>query len=340
VSFPLADWINAHPDAPHHLAHSGMIGELSSLPKALADLPEPDPDALRAALGRLYRVGADRVFLCHGASEGNSVALQFLARAAAGRAGRDPRIYTPGLEYPPIPDTAIAVGFRRVADPAGADIMALSAPNNPTGRRVDPGEVASWAPGDRPVLVDQTFREFTDESPWTNLGWPNLWLTGSFTKVFGADRFRVGFVIAPEAAAEAFGEVHGLLLDLMPHHSVAAARAILAHRGEILAESRAIFCANERALRAALGEPARLAAPVYFDRGPRGLDGDRLQRAALRAGVLVCAGSFFGDPGGVRLCLTRRSFPDDLEAYLAVRARHLGRPPEFGARRLKRAPSA
>ncbi len=59
-------------------------------------------------------------------------------------------------------------------------------------------------------------------------------------------------------------------------------------------------------------------APVFFDR-VRTESGDDLARRCLLASVLVCPGTFFGDPGGVRLCLTRRSFPNDLEAYLRVR---------------------
>jgi aspartate/methionine/tyrosine aminotransferase len=281
-------------------------------------------------------VHPSRVFLTHGASEGNSVALLYLARATARETGRTPRIFTPRLEYPPIPDTAAAVGFRRVDAPAGADLVAFSAPRNPEGTRVDPRDSAGWGEDGRPLLVDQTFREFTEDPPWTRQGRPGLWLTGSFTKVYGADRFRVGFVIPPEAQEDAFALVHGLVLDLIPHVSVSAALAILAHRDEILAESRGLFRRNERILRSAVPGVPELAAPVWFDRGERGLDGDRLARAALRAGVLVCSGSFFGDPTGVRLCLTRRGFADDLEAYLRVRARFLDFSPEFGRGRRKR----
>jgi histidinol-phosphate/aromatic aminotransferase/cobyric acid decarboxylase-like protein len=334
-SFPLADWINANPDAPHHLAHSGMVGSLRSLPRALRDRPAPEPPALRRALARIHGVSPERVFLTHGASEGNSVALLYLARETARAEKRTPRLFAPRLEYPPIPDTARAVGFRRVGSRGAADVVAFSAPRNPEGTRVDPDSVRS---SDRQaLLVDQTFREFSEDAPWTRGDRPNLWLTGSFTKIYGADRLRVGYVIPPEGAETSFGPVHGLVLDLIPHASVSGALAILAHRAEILEESRALFRRNERALRAAVDGVPPLSAPVWFDRGPRGLDGDRLQREALRSGVLVCSGSFFGDPTGVRICLTRRTFPADLEAYLAIRARFLDPPPEFGRGRRKRA---
>jgi histidinol-phosphate/aromatic aminotransferase/cobyric acid decarboxylase-like protein len=323
MSFPLADWINAHPDVPHHLSHSGMVGSLRTLGIALRDRPDPDPDALRSALGRLHGVPASRVFLTHGATEGNTLALLFLARETARTTGRTPKFFAPRPEYPPIPDTAEAVGFRAVGAPGDADVVACSAPRNPEGTRLDPGDAEPWHLGGHPLLVDQTFREFSLEPPWTRDPPPNLWLTGSFTKVYGADRFRVGFVIPPAEASERFARLHGVLLDLIPHASVSGALAILAHREAILTEARALFRRNERVLCDAVEGVSSLAAPVWFDRGTRGLDGDRLQRTLLRAGVLVCSGSYFGDPRGVRICLTRRTFPDDLAQYLRIRARFL-----------------
>ena len=323
MSFPLAEWIDAHPDVPHHLSHSGMLRSLRTLGRALRDRPEPDPEALRESLGRLYGVPAARVFLSHGASEANALVLQYHARSLSRSTGRAPRLYTPRPEYPPIPDAGRLLGFRPVASPDSADLVACSAPRNPEGTRRTPSEIERWAGEGRALLVDQTFREFTDDPAWTRRGLERLWLTGSFTKIYGADALRVGYAIAPEPDRDAFAELHGLLLNKIPDHSITGARAILAHREAILAEARALFRRNVDALRSTIEGVPPLAAPVWFDRGRAGLDGDRLAQAALRAGVLVCAGSFFGEPRGVRICLTRRSFPADLAAYERVRARFL-----------------
>jgi histidinol-phosphate/aromatic aminotransferase/cobyric acid decarboxylase-like protein len=315
VSFALGDWVLDHPDVPHNLAISGMRDSLRSLPAALRTLPTADPPALRARLGRLYGVRADRVFLTHGATEANALILQFLARPTSDRT-RLPLLHTPIPEYPPIGDAAIELGFRRTEDPRGADLVALSSPCNPLGTRVPLSTVREYSDSARAVLVDQTFREFTEDPPVTRAAIERLWLSGSFTKIFGADDLRVGFAIAPEASVDAFRRLHGLLLDRLAPRSVSGALAVLAHRASLLSEARGVFRANERYLRAHIDGVPNLAAPVWFDRGTRGLDGDRWGMDLLKAGVLVCSGSYFGEPRGIRIALTRRSFPVDLDAYL------------------------
>ncbi|HEV2520347.1 MAG TPA: pyridoxal phosphate-dependent aminotransferase [Thermoplasmata archaeon] len=317
MTFPLGDWVLDHPDVPHNLALSGMKGSVRTLRRALRARPPPDLDVLRARLGRLHGAAADRVFMTHGATESNGLILRFLA-ARLGRGPRAVRLFTPRPEYPPIRDAGEVAGFRPVDRLEDAEVVALSSPRNPLGTRVAREELREFAEAGRPVLVDQTFREFTDDPAVTRGGASNVWLSGSFTKVYGADDIRVGYAIAPTGAIGEFSRWHALLLDRLPPPSVSAALAILAHRSELLAEVRGIFRTNLRYLHSQVDGVPDLASPVWFDRGTRGLDGDRLSRVLLRAGVLVCSGSFFREPRGIRLTLTRRSFPADLDAYLRV----------------------
>ncbi|MGI0151183.1 MAG: aminotransferase class I/II-fold pyridoxal phosphate-dependent enzyme, partial [Thermoplasmata archaeon] len=169
------------------------------------------------------------------------------------------------------------------------------------------------------VVVDETFREFTDAPSLAPEGRPGLWVVGSFTKIYGADALRVGFVLAPGEGVATFALIRGALADAVPSGSCAGAAALLRHRPELLADARGLFERNRRTLAEAVPGIPDLAAPVWFDRGRDGLDGDRLARAAIARGVLVAPGSLFGDPTGVRITLTRRSFPEDLAAYVAVR---------------------
>lgn len=325
VSFPLADWILGHPEVPHNLALSGMRGSLRSFERAIRERPEPDAARLRAMVGRLHGVRADRVFLTHGATEANSLVLLHLARERGRKGRRAPRLRVEAPEYPPLLDTAALLGFQCVSGRGPYDAALASSPRNPIGTALPDDGLAALAERGRPLLLDQTFREFTRAPAATRHRWPNLFLTGSFTKIYGADELRIGYAIPPAGATERFGRLHGLLLDLLPHRSLAGGIAVLEHRAEILAEARALFRRNLGALRDALPEVPELAAPVWFDRGSGGLDGDRFQAALLRAGVLVCSGSFFGAPDGVRICLTRASFPNDLEHYLTVRRRFVHR---------------
>jgi histidinol-phosphate/aromatic aminotransferase/cobyric acid decarboxylase-like protein len=321
--FPLGDWIDGHENVRHHLAHSGMVGELRSLPVALRERCEPDEQRLRTEIAKLYSVSDSRVFLTHGTSEANSMVQLYLYRQASRRLTRAPRLYVRPVEYPSLRDVGSTVGFRVQERPAGADVVALSSPANPLGTRVESEEIERLARNGTPILVDQIFREFTTDPPITRRGPASAWLTSSFTKAYGADYLRVGFAICPAGLEESFSAVHGVMLNKIPLASVAGARAILRHRAAILSESRSIFRKNLRTLRTAVPDAPPLAAPVWFDRGDSGLDGDALQRAALEKDVLVASGSFFGDPRGVRICLTRRSFSTDLDAYLRVRESYL-----------------
>ena len=336
MAFPLADWIEAHEELPHNLGVSGMVGQLRSLPRALARRPHPDPAALREELARLHGVEAERVFLTHGATEGNALALSFLARATRRRTGRAPRRAARRPEYPPLLDVAELVGFRP-APPGGApDVAILSHPNNPTGRFADPAEFEALTSRARRTLVDEVFREFSGRpSLARQRDRPGLWVVGSFTKAYGADDLRVGFVIPCAEDREAFDRHHGLLLDRLPPPSIAGALALLAARAEVLGEARSVFRRNLAHLRRRVRGVPRLDAPVWFDRGRDEAHGDRLAKAAAARGVLVCPGAFFGDPSGVRVCLTRRSFPADLDAYLEVRASALPhRAPSVAPRRV------
>ncbi|MCI4324756.1 MAG: pyridoxal phosphate-dependent aminotransferase [Thermoplasmata archaeon] len=316
MSFPLGEWIDAREHLPHNLGSSGMKGSLRSLATTLRHLPPSDPDQLRRRLAHGVGVPADALFLTHGASEGNALVLHHLARELRDALGRRPRLRVERPEYPPIPDTAVLAGFAVVPGDRTADAAALSAPRNPLGTPVGPGELHELGDGMRALLVDETFREFRDRPSAAAARRPGLWTTGTFTKAYGADEIRVGYVVAPPEGVESFARFHGLATDRVAAHSVAAALAILRDRRTILAEVRGIFRANERALRAAFPDLPPLGAPVWLDRG---VDGDRLARRAERAGVLVSPGSFFGAPRSVRITLTRRTFPADLAAYLAVR---------------------
>lgn len=320
MSFPLKDWIDSHASVPHHLAHSGMLGTLATVRAALRRPMEPSEEPLRRDLARLHGVDPTRIFLTHGATEADAMVLFYLAQRTRGRLRRAPRFFLPVPDYPPLFDAARAAGFQRVRAPGAADVLVASDPNNPTG--LSPNGLTDGR--DRPggtTVVDETFREFTSAPSLSLRGDPALWVCRSFTKAYGADALRVGYVVAPASDADAFDTFLGVVLDSLPLHSVGAARALLRDRDRILAETRRRFRTNLRLLREEVPSTPELAAPVWFDQGSGGGDGDRFARRALRAGVLVCPGSFFGDPSGVRVCLTQPSFPADLAAYLPLRSR-------------------
>jgi histidinol-phosphate/aromatic aminotransferase/cobyric acid decarboxylase-like protein len=274
------------------------------------------PRLLRAELAESLAVAPDRVIVSHGASEGNAWVLGYLARRGRGSRAPVARLRYP--EYPPLFGAARALGFRLRAGPGPAEVAVASRPRNPEGDLWTEEAVRRFAEGPKHLLVDETFREFAGVPSMASTGTRGLWATGSFTKFFGADEVRVGFAIAPPEEARAFSRYVGLVSDEVAPYSAEAARRLLRRREAVRREVRSVIDRNLRALAAAFPGRALPVGPMVFDR-PGTEDGTALARRCTAASVLVAPGAFFGSPRGVRVCLTRRDFPDGLSAYLAVR---------------------
>jgi histidinol-phosphate/aromatic aminotransferase/cobyric acid decarboxylase-like protein len=318
--FPLGQWVDDHSGVRHNLARSGMAGSLRTVPRLIRNASVGEPQELREDLARLHKVTPEEVFLTHGAHEANYLALAFLAGRARRRA-RTLRVRVDPPEYPQLVDATRAAGGRVVPRSQRADAWILSNPNNPTGRWLLPGEIRTNRPAPPVTIVDETFRGFTEVSSLATLGDERPWTTGTFTKVYGADEIRVGWSIPPKAETTGYAKFHPAAADKVALRSLGAARAILASRKEVLREVRGIFRENVQALNRAIPGSGVPHAPVWFDQGTQGLPGNLVQAAALRRSILVCSGEFFGDPSGVRLCLTQHSFPEDLARYLEIRDR-------------------
>jgi aspartate/methionine/tyrosine aminotransferase len=312
VTFPLGAWIDEHERCRHNLAVSGMRG---SIPPPRIPRAPGDPEELRAELARSVGVDPGRIFLTHGATEGNSCVTAFVRGRSTGRA---PVCRVRYPEYPPLFEMARQLGFRLDSGHRRAALAVVSRPRNPEGDLWSSGRLFEWAEGAEQLLVDETFREFGRAPSIAARPRSGLWSTGTFTKFYAGDDLRVGFVVAPEEEAARFARFHGVVADEIAPVSVGAALACLRRRPQIAAAVDRIVDANRREVeRAFPGSPAPVG-PVHFDRNLP-LDSGRLSRRCLAASVLVCPGGFFGDPGGVRLCLTRPTFARDLAAYLAVR---------------------
>jgi len=344
MPFPLAEWIDGHAECRHNLGMSGMIGAISPPVPTSADLRRADGNELRSRIAEDLRVDAHRVFLTTGASQANALVPLFLAHRH--RAGRIPSCRVCLPEYPPLFDSARQAGFRLTEESGPAELAVVSQPRNPEGDLWERARVLDWASGARWLLVDETFREFARTRSFLGTDHPRLWATGSFTKFYAGDDLRVGFLVAPGEVAHDYARFHGLVTNTLAPYSVAGASRALREREKVRRAVLGILRPNLAAVRAAFPRIHLPEGPVFFDRPETGEHGAALARRALASSVLVCPGSFFGDPSGVRLCLTRRSFPRDLAAYLAVRSRVAGavrsrsaRPHRGGGGRAKAAPS-
>ena len=315
--FPLADWIDSHPNCRYDLATSGMRGSVAPPPWPAKRPPRELEAELRCELADHLRVPVGRLFLSHGASEANAWVLGYLAGELR-RAGGAPTCRVELPEYPPLRDAAQAVGFRLRSDGALAGAAVTSNPRNPEGELWSEERVARFADGTRHLLVDETFREFADRPTLARAGLARLWTTGSFTKFYGADEARVGFVVAPPEVPERFARYVGLVSDELPPASAAMALALLRRFHTVQRSVRRVFERNASALASAFPGHRPPAAPLFFDRLGRST-GHSLAEACLAGSVLVCPGEYFGEPRGVRIALTRRNFPRGLRAYLRAR---------------------
>ena len=327
MRFPLADWIDSHTGLRHDLAQSGMIGSIARPRVTARELRSATPEALRAALARRLRVAEARVSLTHGATEANAWVLWFLAR---GRGGPRNSCRVAYPEYPPLFDAAQAAGFRLTRVPGPVELAVVSQPRNPEGDVWPVERLLAWATDAHHLLIDETFREFGHLRSFASLPRPGVWVTGSFTKYYAGDDLRIGYVVAPTAHAREFARFVGLVSDKVAPVSLAGALSALTHHAVIARRIDRFLEPNRHALVRAFPGATAPVAPVWFDRvGPAA---GRLTRRLLKASVLVCPGKYFGEPNGVRLCLTRPTFPSDLEAYLAVRARFVPRGAASGGR--------
>ncbi|HTW56112.1 MAG TPA: aminotransferase class I/II-fold pyridoxal phosphate-dependent enzyme [Thermoplasmata archaeon] len=315
MRFPLVDWIHAHPGCRHDLAQSGLFGVVRRAPVSPAEVRRADPARLRAELADRQGVPAERLFVTHGATEGNGLVLNFVRRRAG---GRTPVARVRYPEYPPLYDGARAAGFRVVDDERPAELAILSNPRNPEGNDLGARRIVDWADGARQLLIDETFRGFGDRPSLARLPRDDVWVTGTFTKYFAGDDLRVGFVVAPERARAGFERFVGLFTELLAPVAVAGALSALRHEREFGRPVARLMAANRAALARAFPGVEPPVAPVWFDR-PGPAETTALAERLAAASILVCPGRLFGDPTGVRLCLTRRTFPRDLAAYVARR---------------------
>jgi histidinol-phosphate/aromatic aminotransferase/cobyric acid decarboxylase-like protein len=317
VRFPLADWIDDHADCRYNLGNSGMKGTIVHPRPTLREIRSASSGQLVDALAERLGVDASRVYLTSGATEANAWVTQFVAQDAPRRPLRA-RVRFP--EYPPLVEGARWAGFH-VGESSGAATLALvSLPRNPEGVLWSDDELFEWRQGARATLIDETFREFTEVRSHAGAAAPTVWVTGTFTKFYAADDVRVGYVVAPPEATASFARFHGVVTDQLAPHSIAAALRILREGEPLRARVRRVFERNRQLLARTLPIDRPVSAPVYFDRVP---DGTRLTQRCLRASVLVCPGALFGTPAGVRITLTRHTFPKDFAQYFAVRERVL-----------------
>ncbi len=215
-------------------------------------------------------------------------------------------------------DTAAAV--RTIAEQR-PEVVFVCSPNNPTGTAVDRETVIALydaAQAARPsmVVVDEAYGEFSHRPSLLPLieGRPNLVVSRTMSKAFGAAGLRLGYLAADPAVVDA------VQLVRLPYHlsaiTQATALAALEHTGTLLGYVERLKDERDRLVRELRAVGCEVTeSDANFVQFGRFDDAHAVWQALLEHGVLVRDN---GVPGMLRVTA---GTPEENDAFLdAVRA--------------------
>jgi histidinol-phosphate aminotransferase len=217
----------------------------------LRKYPEPLGDTFRAAAAKVLGVSPDQILIGNGSDD----ILTILTRAFVPEGGLVVSPTPSYLLYKTLANIQ-AARFRTVpftadwqlADPwpiADADLTFIANPNSPSGTFINPRAVSQLAERTiRPVVLDEAYADFAENSGLPYAGSPNLVLTRTLSKSYALAGIRFGFAIAnPEVIGELVKVKDSYNCDVL---SLTAATAAIQDR-EYLAETRRkIIATRER----------------------------------------------------------------------------------------------
>ena len=239
-------------------ANENLYGPIPEVVEAMtkADLhiyPDPGQGALREAIADYVGVDATQVVAGSGADDlidivirlvqPRSVAIatptfgmyDFLARIERARV----------VEVPRLEGFAVDLRGTEAAVAAGAQIVFVTSPNNPTGNSLSLAEAEALCALPAVVVVDEAYVEFGGRTNVPLLSrYPNLVILRTFSKWAGLAGLRVGYALShPQLAAWMMAIKQPYNVSVVGD---AAARAALAHRGLVFERVRCIVAERDR----------------------------------------------------------------------------------------------
>jgi threonine-phosphate decarboxylase len=154
--------------------------------------PDPEPAGIGELLAKQWGVAASQILLGNGATE----LLHFFARVRQEEAVTlvVPTFSEFHLAFP----NATVVRWDDFEGWPTSGLIALTNPNNPTGRLAGAGLQDWLLSTSHPVMVDESFLDFTDSPSVLRLNRPGLFVLRSLTKFYAIPGLRVGALVAGE----------------------------------------------------------------------------------------------------------------------------------------------
>jgi len=173
----------------------------------------PEYGDLKASASRAWGVDPGSIVPVNGADEGIFLVLRLLG--AGGMVLPVPAfpMYAIYARQLGIPVTAVPLDERFDVDVdatlgAAGSLVALTSPNNPTGRAIPRETVERILSQGRTVLLDETYGPFCgqDFAPLLER-WPNLVLLRTLSKAYGVPGLRCGFVLGGTEVTEGLNAI-------------------------------------------------------------------------------------------------------------------------------------
>lgn len=326
LDVPVCLNVNENPYPPSAAVRRDMAKAVSEVAGQLNRYPDREALDLRADLARYvgFGVGVDQVWAANGSNE---VMIEIL-EAFAGP-GRTVMTFTPTYsmypEYARNTHSEYVTAERnawfgidapaaiKAINAAGADVVLLTTPNNPTGTAVPVAVIEEICRGtEAMIVVDEAYQEFADTPADSAIAllpkYGRLIVVRTLSKAFALAGGRVGYAVAAPAVIDA------LRIVRLPYHlsatTQAVARTALAHAPEMLERVDEL-----RATRAAMSEWLRLHGLEVVDSQSnfvlfgRFADRHGVFQGLLDRGVLVRE---VGPEGYLRVCA---GTPEQTDAF-------------------------
>jgi histidinol-phosphate aminotransferase len=238
---------------------------------------------------------------------------------------------TAGADVRRVPtDSALALdldALAAAATDAGAKLVFVCDPNNPTGRRLDPADWSAFLealPDGCAVVADEAYVDYIaperriDRLADIRAGRPVI-VMRTFSKIFGLAGLRLGYLLVDPALAP---HVNAVQEPFNLNIAALAAGIASLRRTDQLPARRDQVARARRALSEPLLSTAISAIPsdANFVLLELGADDAEISEGLARQGILVRAGSEFGLPGYVRVTTGDEALMDDVARRLGALA--------------------